>query len=194
MSVLLTRKANNLVRLVFGISCFPIVSPVHSILVRRLIESAHILVKHEDGVLVEQHLYLAQTLRMARSGPSAFNILGLEFLVKDMIDRCSTCNDEATESEGTFTVTLTNPSLNSPLHKAPQLLQLSRDIKGPWKLRFEGLGTGIYPSHLNICSCHRLLSHMSQTQVEEALKLVTEMQITVYRLSLIHISEPTRPY
>ena len=40
---------------------------------------------------------------------------------------------------------------------------------------------GIYPSHLNICSCHRLLSHMSQAQVEEALKLVTEMQITVYR-------------
>ena len=64
--------------------------------------------------------------------------------------------------------------------KRPQLLQLSRDIKGPWKVRFEGLGTGLYPSHLNICSCHRLLTRMSQSQVEEALKLVTDMPVTVY--------------
>ena len=163
---------------------------MHSILVWRLIESAHILVKHEDGVIVEHHLSLAQTLRVARSGPSASSILGLDFLVKKMINRCSTCN-EVKESEGTFTVILMDPSRDSPLHKAPQLLQLSMDIKGPWKVRFEGAGVGIYPSYLKMCSCHRLLSHISQAHVEEALKTLTSMQITIYRCDCPGVIKPT---
>ena len=81
--------------------------------------------------------------------------------------------------------------MDSPLHYAPQLLQLSRDIKGPWKVRFKGLGTGIYPSHLNICSCHRLLSHMPRSQVEEALQLVTDLQVTVFRCDCPGVTQET---
>ena len=116
---------------------------------------------------------------MVRSGPTAFHTRNLEYLAKDMIDRCPTCQDEA-DPAGTFTVMFNDPHVTSPLHKAPQLLQLSRDMKGPWKVRFEGLVNGLYPAHLNVCSCHRLLTHMSKSRVEEELQLCTDMQVTVY--------------
>ena len=100
-----------------------------------------------------------------------------------MVNKCSTCNDddEECESPGTFKVSLTAQPVDSPLLNAPQLLQLSRDIKGPWKIKFKGIGTGIYPSHLNVCSCHRLLSHRPRSQTEEFLQLVTDLQVTVFR-------------
>ena len=42
-------------------------------------------------------------------------------------------------------------------------------------------GTGIYPSHLQVCSCHRLLSHRSRSQTEEFLQLANDLQVTVFR-------------
>ena len=65
--------------------------------------------------------------------------------------------------------------------KAPGTQQLSRDIRGPWKISFTGIGTGIYPSHLQACSCHRLLSHRSKSQTEEFLQLANDLQVTVFR-------------
>ena len=68
LSLLLTRSTSHLMRLCFGISGLPLVSTAHAILVRRIIEDAHVLVKHERGVVVEQHLSLTHTLRAARAG------------------------------------------------------------------------------------------------------------------------------
>ena len=91
LQLLLTRRTNTMVRLVFGISGLPVIPSVHSILVKRLLEAAHILVKNDkDGTIIEQHLSPAHTLRLARSGFSAFTTLGLEDLIKNMISKCST--------------------------------------------------------------------------------------------------------
>ena len=97
---------------------------------------------------------------------------------------CPTCkdeNDEDLEPPGIFKVTLTAQPRGSPLHNAPQLLQLSRDIRGPWKINFTGIGTGIYPSHLQACSCHRLLSHRKKSQTENFLQLADDIQVTVFK-------------
>ena len=101
-----------------------------------------------------------------------------------MISKCSTCqdeDDEECEPPGIFKVTLTGQPKSSPLYNAPQLLQLSRDIKGPWKIRFKGIGTGIYPSYLQGCNCHRLLGHRERSKTEELLQLASTLQVTVVR-------------
>ena len=161
------------------------ISSVHSIFIKRLLEAAHIHVKYEeDGTIIEQHLSLAHTLRVARAGYSAFTTLGLEDKIKELVGNCPTCkdeDDEECEPPGIFKVTLTAQPRDSPLHNAPQLLQLSRDIRGPWKISFTGIGTGIYPSHLQACSCHCLLSHRKKSQTEEFLQLANDLQVTVFR-------------
>ena len=95
-----------------------------------------------------------------------------------MINNCITCI-QGDEYEGKFTVDLLDPPLGSLLFKDSQLMQLSRDIKGPWEARFVGAGAGLYPSYLQKCSCHRLLSYIPQAHVEEALKVLTKMEATV---------------
>jgi len=185
ISLLLTRGVYNTIRLAYGISGLPVVPTAHSIFIKRLIEASHIRVTaDEDGVYIETHLSPAQTLKAVKSGFSAFSTLGLKDLVDRMVSKCTTCqdeDDEECEPPGIFKVTLTGQSRRSPLYHAPQLLQLSRDIKGPWKVRFQGVGTGIYPSYLGGCVCHRLLGHRELSKIEDLIQLASTIEVTTVR-------------
>jgi len=76
LNLLLTRGINRTVRLTYGISGLPVIPSAHSIFVKRLLEASHIMVRaDEDGVYIETHLSPAQTLKMAKSGFSAFTTL-----------------------------------------------------------------------------------------------------------------------
>ena len=185
LSLTLIRGVFSTIRLAYGISGLPHISSAHSLFIKRLVEFCHIRVTaDEDGDYIETHLSPAQTMKMTLSGFSAFSTLGLRDIIENMISKCTTCqdtDDEICEPPGIFRVALSGQSRRSPLYHAPQLLQLSRDIKGPWKIRFQGIGTGIYHSYLEGCVCHRLLGHRERSKTEDYLQLASIIEVTVHR-------------
>ena len=115
LPVLLSRYDAENMRLIFGVSCIPVISTSHTLLLKRLFEASHIhfSLEHEDQCN-KVHLSLGQTLNRAKYGTWAFCCSNTRGLFRRYISKCPTClKSDIKSKDGQFSVILGNPRLSS---------------------------------------------------------------------------------
>ena len=173
-------------QLIFGVSCIPVLSSTHTLLLKRLFECCHIdfSLEHEDQCS-KVHLSIGQSLNRGRYGTWSFSCSNLRGLFKNYIAKCPTCLKSNIKSrDGQFSVILGNPRLASLVgQESPVFHTVSLDIQGPWIVsNFTGAKRtrNKHGSHkiygliivdlLSGCFCIEFLNHASAEEVEAGLK------------------------